>query len=515
MKKKIITTETQRRGADEVKSKKLKCKNKGFTFAFVLFTYFSLCFCASVVNITAQETIPAPGPPRSITIPAVKEIKLKNGLTVAVVERKSVPFVTVQLLVTNGADSETADKAGLANLTASMLTKGTKTKSATQIAEEIEFLGGSIFSFAGWLNSAVGMSITSDKFDAAMAIMADVSLNPAFAKDELDLAKSQTLDDLQSSLSQPGFIANYVASRYSFGEHPSGGTPASVESMTTADVSGFYSKNYQPHKAVLIFVGNITPERATASAEKYFGGWPVPKPAPVNTPGIGSTEQSGTKPIVRRLLVVDLSNSGQASVNFFKWTYLIGRQSTDYYTASVLNSLLGGGYSSRLNQEIRIKRGLSYGAGSNFAWRSWNSNFGARTQTKNESAAEVAELIIAEIRRLIETDPTDSELTPRKSVLTGGFGRNLETTQGLAGALGELYSFGIPTSELNAYMSSVNGVKSSDLKSFAAANLFEGDIIIVGDYAKFKDDLAKRFPSMKVDVIKADELDLSKDNLRK
>ncbi len=143
------------------------------------------------------------------------------------------------------------------------------------------------------------------------------------------------------------------------------------------------------------------------------------------------------------------------------------------------------------------------------------ANFGARTQTKNESAAEVAELIIAEIKRLIETDPTDSELTPRKSVLTGGFGRSLETTQGLAGALGDLYSFGIPTSELNAYMPSVNGVKSSDLKSFAAANLFEGDIIIVGDYAKFKDDLAKRFPSMKVDVIKADELDLSKDNLRK
>lgn len=478
--------------------------------------------CLSVValilfpfgRVAAQETIPAPGPPRSITIPAVKEIKLKNGLTVAVVERKSVPFVTVQLLVKNGADSETSDKAGLANLTASMLTKGTKTKSATQIAEEIEFLGGSIFSFAGWLNSAVGMSITSDKFDAAMAIMADVSLNPVFAKDELDLAKSQTLDELQSSLSQPGFLANYVASRYSFGEHPTGGTPASIESITMADVSDFYSNNYHPDEAVLIFVGDISPENAATSAEKYFSGWAKASRGSGSGSGTGGST-ARTKPIVSRLLVVDLPNSGQASVNFMKPVRAIGRRSKEYYSASVMNSLLGGGYSSRLNQEIRIKRGLSYGAGSNFSWRAGKANFGARTQTKNESAAEVAELIIAEIKRLIETDPTDSELTPRKSVLTGGFGRNLETTQGLAGALGDLYSFGIPTSELNAYMPSVNGVKSSDLKSFAAANLFEGDIIIVGDYARFKDDLAKRFPSMKVDVIKADELDLSKDNLRK
>ncbi|MGB7210250.1 MAG: pitrilysin family protein [Pyrinomonadaceae bacterium] len=465
-------------------------------------------------RVAAQETMPTPGPPRSITIPAVKEIKLKNGLTVAVVERKSVPFVTVQLLVTNGADSETSDKAGLANLTASMLTKGTKTKSATQIAEEIEFLGGSIFSFAGWLNSAVGMSITSDKFDAAMAIMADVSLNPAFAKDELDLAKSQTLDELQSSLSQPGFLANYVASRYSFGEHPSGGTPASIESITMADVSSFYSSNYHPDEAVLIFVGDISPDKAATSAEKYFSGWAKASRGSGSGSGTGGST-ARTKPIVSRLLVVDLPNSGQASVNFMKPIRAIGRRSKEYYSASVMNSLLGGGYSSRLNQEIRIKRGLSYGAGSNFSWRAGKANFGARTQTKNESAAEVAELIIAEIKRLIETDPTESELTPRKSVLTGGFGRNLETTQGLAGALGDLYSFGIPTSELNAYMPSVNGVKTSDLKSFAAANLFEGDIIIVGDYAKFKDDLAKRFPSMKVDIIKADELDLSKDNLRK
>jgi len=158
---------------------------------------------------------------------------------------------------------------------------------------------------------------------------------------------------------------------------------------------------------------------------------------------------------------------------------------------------------------------LSYGAGSSFAWRGKKSNFGTRTQTKNESAAEVAELVIEELKKLSDGTIADTELNPRKLVLTGGFGRNLETTSGLTAAIADLYSFGLSTSELNSYMNSVNAVSDAQIQKFAGENLKGGDIIIIGDYAKFKDDLAKRFPSMKVEVIKTDELDLSKDNLRK
>lgn len=476
---------------------------------------FSLCLCVLVAGLSAQEPIPTPGAARSVVIPSVKETKLKNGLTVAVVEKKGVPLVTVQLLVKNGASVEDVKKAGLANLTATLLTKGTKTKSATQIAEEIEFLGGAIFSSAGWQNSSVGMSITSDKFEQAMDILADVVLNPAFAQDELQLAKSQTLDELTYNLTQPGFMANYVSTRYSFGEHPAGGTPASIDAISQADVSGFYSENYRPAESVLIFVGDITAEKAVASTEKHFGGWTKMPRGSNSTKAVIAATAGNSKPIINRFLVVDLPKSGQASVNFVKSVRGLGRGSKDYYPASVLNSLLGGGYSSRLNQEIRIKRGLSYGAGSNFAWRGGTSNFGARTQTKNESAAEVAELIVAEIKRLADTAAADGELTPRKSVLTGGFGRNLETTQGLAGALADLYTFGIPSSELNAYMPSVNAVKTADLKSFAAANLYDGDVIIVGDYEVFKNDLAKRFPNQRIDVVKASDLDIDSETLRK
>jgi zinc protease len=475
--------------------------------------FFSLCLGVSAMQAVAQ--IPEPGPARPVNIPAVQERKLKNGLTVAVIEKKGVPIVTAQLLVRAGASSEPTAKAGLANLTGSLLTKGTKTRTAEQIAEEMEFLGGSISSGAGWNGSSVTMSVTSDKVDQAMAIMADVALNPVFKQEELDLIRSQALDELKYNLTQPGFVATYVASRYSFSEHPSGGTPASLEALSRNDIQDFYSRSFKPGNSVFIVTGDITLERAAALAEQHFGKWSAPNGGAGDGTGPASASNVTGDALVKRLLVVDLPSSGQASVNYFRPISAFGRSAKDYYTASVLNSLLGGGYSSRLNQEIRIKRGLSYGAGSQFTWREARSNFGTRTQTKNESAAEVAELVLAELKRLAEANAAETELNPRKLVLTGNFGRNLETTGGLTGALSDLYSFGIPTSELNRYMTSVTAVAPANVKDFAGKYLYGGDMVIVGDYAKFKDDLAKRFPNMKIDVVKVDELNIDSPTLRK
>lgn len=494
------------------KLKKMKFVTSGKILALLLLPF-------AFANVNAQE--PAPQPPKSVQIPAVKERKLANGLTVAVIERKNVPVVTVQLLVKSGASNESEDKAGLANMTASLLTKGTKTRTATQIAEQIEFLGGEINTGAGWNNSVVNISVMSDKLDQAMAIMADVVLNPTFKQEEIDLLKSQTLDGLTFNLKQPGFLANYVASKYSFDEHPAGGTPASLNSISRADIADFQKKNYLPANSVLIFTGDITQARANSLSQKYFGIWKQPVQKKENMRTVRGYSEAQPAPTFRRLLVLDLPNSGQASVNYLKKiekgrTQCIEsatcKSGETFYPSSVLNSVLGGGYSSRLNQEIRIKRGLSYGAGSSFAWRGWTSNFGTRTQTKNESAAEVAELVLAEVKRLTADNVSNAELVPRKSVLTGNFGRNLETTEGLAQALAELYSFNISPNELNTYMKSVEAVRDSQIREFAAKNLLGGDVIIVGDYAKFKDDLAKRFPKMKIEVIKADELDLSKMN---
>ncbi len=476
--------------------------------------------CAFVVNSFAQETPPAPGAPRAVSVPAVQEKQLANGMTVAVVQKSHVPLVTINLLIRAGASAEDASKAGLADMTASMLTKGTATRTATQIAEAVEFLGGSISSGAGWNTSFISVTVTSDKVAQAMAILADVVLNPQFDQKEIDLLKTQTLDGLTYNLKQPSFLANYVVSKYSFKEHPAGGTPSSIGAISRSDILKFQKDHYKPVNSVLVFAGDISAATASSLAVKYFGAWDKAAPR-VKTmqlerlTKLGSTDSTGPRPIVNRFLVIDLPKSGQASVTYAQPVGGIGRSDARYFPASVLNSVLGGGYSSRLNQEIRIKRGLSYGAGSSFAWRWFKSNFSTRTQTKNESAAEVTELVIDELRKLSATLTAESELIPRKSVLTGTFGLSLETTSGLASAIGELYGFGIPSSALNSYVASVNGVTDAQIKNFALDNLLGGDIVIVGDYSIFKADLAKRFPKMTVEVIKADDLDLSKDNLRK
>jgi zinc protease len=492
-------------------------------FRSALSVYFVI---AATVAVFGQEGIPKPGPERTVSIPAVKETKLKNGLTVAVVEKRNVPIVTVQLLIPAGSALEDMETAGLADITAAMLTKGTKTRSATQIAEEMEFLGGSINSGAGWNNSSVTISVTSDKLTQAMAILADVALNPTFPQDELELLKSQAIDGLTYNLTQPGFLSSYVSSVYSLDEHPAGGTLSSLQAIDRAKVEKFYKDLYSLSEAVLIFAGDISNEQAVRYANELFSKWPgVTREGEVVSGSDEVAPVKSEKPraeLLSRILVVDLPDSGQASVSYVKSVpqgrvadHDRGVANSKFYHASLLNSLLGGGYSSRLNQEIRIKRGLSYGAGSNFAWRWGTAGFSTRTQTKNESAPEVVELVLAEIKRLAEEESiAAAELDPRKSVLTGGFGRNIETTGGLVGALADLYTFNIPAPELNRYMQNVNAVTDIQIREFARANLFGGDVIIVGDYAKFKDDLAKRFKGRGITVIAADKINITSKTLQ-
>lgn len=488
---------------------KCKMQNK-FLKNFGLLLLLLTVYC---VPLIAQEQPPAPSAPRSVTIPNVVEKTLPNGLKVVVVERKNVPLVTASLLIKSGANAEDEALAGVADMTASLLQKGTKTRNATQIAEQIEFLGGDLNSGAGWASSTVGLNVTSDKLDQALAIMSDVILNPTFPQSEIDLYKTQTVDDLNVQLKQPTAIAGFAASRYTFGEHSAFGTPETIAKITRANISDFYQKNFQPNNAVLIFTGDINAAQGDALAQKYFGKWNGKAVFPVFAP---ISKMPAENSVIKRLLVIDLPNSGQAAVTYAKKLDSVGRTAgANYYSASVLNSILGGDFSARLNLEIRIKRGLSYGAGSNFIWRNAASNFTASAQTKNVSAAEVAELMAGEIGRLTTDAVLTDELTPRKANLTGKFGRSFETTGGLARQISDLYLYGLKTAELNAYVQSVQGVSDSQVKDFALNNLKGGDIIIVGDYKIFADDLRKRFPNQKIEVVPASELNLNSNTLRK
>ena len=391
-----------------------------------------------------------------------------------------------------------------------MLTEGTKTRGAQEIASQTEALGASLEAGGGQESSSVTLNVMPEKLSAALAIMADVARNPAFKDEELERQRSQALDGLSVAYQQPGQLAGFAASQVVFSGtafgHVADGTPASLAKLTTADLAQLHAANFRPDNAILVLTGDITPAQGFALAEKAFGDWKAPAGPPPTRVGV-------TPKAAPRAVAIDLPGAGQAAVTVTKAA--IARASPDYYPGIVANSVLGGGYSARLNQEIRIKRGLSYGANSRLSAQRTTGLFRAAAQTKNESAPQVLDLIVAELKRLSDTPAGADELKARKSVLVGGFGRELATTGGLADILGALALYDLPLAEIGVYTGKVEAVTPAQVQAFAKANLDPADasVIVAGDAKAFLEGLRSRRPNL--EVVPAADIDFDRVDLRK
>src|SRR5436309_12190032 len=364
-------------------------------FCFALGQY---CFA-----IGGVDTAPPPAAPHPVSFTHPQETKLANGLRLIVAERPSLPLLAIELIIRSGSEADANDLAGTASLTGSLLTKGTEKMSAPEIANSIESLGGTIFSSAASDNSSAGVLIMSNKAEPALTILADVVLRPTFKQEEIDRLRKQSLDGLRVALQQPGSVASYVIGRVVYGDgeygHAAGGKLDTLPAIQRADIVKFYQTYYRPDNAALIFSGNVTFEQGKEYAEKFFGAWKVNQEAPRPI----SATTGNWKP---ESVVVDMPEAGQAAGSLTKPA--IKRDSPDYYSGMVANAALGTGFASRLNREIRIKRGLSYGARSSSDPRRDAGSFSASAQTKNESAAEVAELMQTEFQKLA-SDPIKGE----------------------------------------------------------------------------------------------------------
>jgi len=464
-----------------------------------------------VLGQTPQATPPPPAAPRSVTFPKPTEQTLANGLRVIVIERSDNPLVSAQLLIKNGGEVDPPELAGLADMTANLLTKGTETRDATKIAEQIESLGGALDSGARWDASTVTVGVMSARIGPAMEILADVVRHPTFKTEELERLRQQNLDNLTLALGEPGSIARFVAARVVFGDtpygHPIGGTTESLTRILRDDVVKMHDRYYRPDNAILVIGGDIKAKDAVALAEKCFGDWK--KPA-ASLPSFSPANVASNNP--GRVVVIDKPDAGQAAVYLARVG--INRKDPEYFRGIVTNSVLSG-YSGRLNQEIRIKRGLSYGAGSSLDARRDVGPFAASAQTKNESGAQVADLLLGEIGRLATTPPNDSELAPRKAVVVGNFSRNLETVNGLVGQVANLALYGRRLDEINRYISNVQAINTGDVQQFAGTRLDAktSNIIVVGNAKAFLPALQKAFPN--VEVIPIAEMDLNSAVLRK
>jgi zinc protease len=461
---------------------------------------------ASGLGAVAQpaefDSPPRASAPRPLNIDAPVEQRLPNGLRVVLAQRRGVQLVSAELLVLAGAEVDPSERGGLASMTAGMLTKGTRRHTATQLAQAAESLGGSLDSGAGWHQSSVSITVMPQNLDAALGLVSEVVRQPTFAAPELERLRAQTLDGLRVAYGQPGTLAQLASQRLLFGAgpygHPAGGTPASLPRVARSDLVALHAARYRPDNAVLVLAGDLDFPTAMQLARRHFGTWrPTASAAPVG-PSTANAE------IALTTALVDMPQSGQAAVIV---AAPLPAGTADRATAAVLNSVLGGGFSSRLNQEIRIRRGLSYGARSAYELRPGGGAMRAIVQTKNESAPEVVALVQQALDELVGTPVPEPELAARKATLIGNFSRSVETTAGLAGAVSSLVVAGLDPSELRGRIAAIEAVTPADVQRYAVANLGTKvrRVVVAGEAARFAEALKTFAPGLV--VLPAEKID--------
>ena len=429
---------------------------------------------------------PLPQPPRPVTVPPFQQLTLPNGLTVVLVPRRGEPLVSLVLAVRAGPDLDPPGHAGIAQMTAQLLTKGARRAGrnvdATTLARQAEALGSALESHSSWGVTSLGMTVTTPKLPAALALMADVLRQPLLAADELERARAQSLDGLRLALADPGQVANLVLRRAHWGDSPYGAvnTPAALARLQRDELRAFHRRGYRPDQALLVIAGDVDPARDTALARRLLGDWRAADDAAsgsaTTTNATNATTnatatanlasaQAGPRPLDTPLVLVDMPGTGQSSVAIAA-PYL-AQGSPERFAGLLANAVLGGGYSARLNQEVRIKRGLSYGVGSGVEANPPGGMFSASAQTNHPTALQVLQILRAEVQRLADSPPGADELAARQATLVGAFARRMDGAVGLAGlVLGE-WAQQRPLADLNGYTRQVLAVTPQQVADFA------------------------------------------------
>ena len=418
----------------------------------------------------------------------VKRAVLENGLVILMVERHNLPVVKVSVGIDAGSMNEPEEKAGLANLAAALLTEGTKNRTARQISEEIEFVGGNVGASGGDDYITVSLSVLKKDVDLGFELLSDIILNPLFPEKELDKKRERIKGSLKAREEDPSFIASKNFRKSVFGSHPYGrlrsGLPETLDRITRRDIADFHLKYYVPDNAVIAVVGDVTYEEVEQLIKKYFVLWKAGKH---ETPVIPENEDIKE----RKNITVD-KDLTQASIIIGHMG--VSRDNPDYYRLSVMNYILGGGgFASRLMQNIREEKGLVYDIHSFFAANKYGGRFQVGLQTKNESANTAIEEILKEIEKIRSVPVSDMELSDAKSFLTGSFPMRIETSRRIAGFLVAVEYHGLGVDYIDNYPVYINGVTKEDVLKAAKKYLDPENITIVVVADQEKAALKKEF----------------------
>ena len=458
------------------------CLRGLFCFVFSL----SLCVGASAQSTNwPTERPPQPLAARDIKFPPYEIQTLANGLQVVVVMHHEQPAVTMRLLVRAGTSSDTREKLGLAHLSASLLDQGTKTMSAEEMNDAVDFIGGAMGAGAGTDLTFLNMVVMKDSFDAGLKMLSEMARQPAFAPAEIERQRQQMLSGQKVSGEDPGHIANSVFDRLVYGFHPYGmpenGTPETIAGLTREDLVAFHTRHFMPNNAILAIVGDVTAEEAFAAAKKVFGDWQK-RDLPVQT-FVGPPDPT------RRVIVVNKRDAVQTEVRVGHIG--IPRTHPDYMAVNLAIRILGGEGSNRLHQVLRTERGLTYGAQANMDTLKESGDFEAETNTRSDATGEVLRLIVDEFWRLQRERVGDRELDGAKAYLTGSFPLTIETPEAIAMQVVNALFYGLPLAELQNFRERVNAVTPDDIQRVAKALLRPDrlSVVLVGNSAAFASQL--------------------------
>lgn len=456
------------------------------------------------------ENPPRPLVSRPVNFPPYEIRALANGMQVIVVMHHEQPEISMRLLVRAGSAYDPPGKTGLARLAASLLNQGTSTRTAGEIADTIDSIGGAMDTGAGSDFTQASALVMKDSFSIGMDLLADIVRHPVFTPEEITRQKQQAVSTLQVSLEDPDFIAGAVLDRLIYGFHPYGfpdsGMPETIAKISRADLQEFHRKYFAPNNCVLAVVGDVEVAEAMAAAQKAFGDWPRQTVQPPQLP-------EPPRPM-RRIIVIDKPDSVQTAVRIGQLG--VPRKTHDYMDLDEAIRILGGEGSNRLYRVLRAERSLTYSASADMNTMLLAGDFVAETATRSEATGEVVRLIVDEFTRLQRERTGDAELAGAQAYMTGSFPLTIETPGAIARQVLNVIMYDLPLDELRTYRQRANSVTPDDISRVARTYLQPDrlSIVMVGNAAAFKDQL-QRAGFGKYELIPLEQLDLTAPDLRR
>ena len=427
---------------------------------------------------------PQPGPPPALNLPPIQKQNLANGLPVWIVELHKVPVAQVNLLVFSGTAADPSGKFGIASLMTAMLTEGAGSRSALEIADAIDVLGADLGTGSASDSGAVRLHVPVARLGDALPVMADVALRPTFPAEELERQRRQRLTSLLQARDDPATIASLTFSRVLYGAtHRYGtaqtGTAETIKKLTADDLRAFYGSAFRPDNAALLVVGDVTAAKTMPLLESAIGSWKGGgQPSTSTLPEV-------PQPAKRQVYLVDKPDAPQSQIRI-GWIG-VPRSTPDYFPIQVMNTILGGSFTSRLNMNLREKHGYTYGAGSTFDMRASAGPFSASAGVQTDKTAEALKEFFNELTAILERVP-DEELARAKNYVALHFPSAFETTGDVSRRLEDMAVYHLPEDYFSNYVQNIQAVTADDVQRVARNHIVPGRfaVVVVGDRKKIE-----------------------------